>query len=170
MDSSPSTTTRLKLLARASRSARFSIGRVIAASVVTKPSIVAMLGSIMPDPLAIPPTVTVLPPIETFAHACLGFVSVVITAFSAASPCSYVRPRAPAADFIPARSLSSGSLRPMTPVEATRTSFGSIPSSPAVARAETRASLSPSSPVHALAQPELARMACIRPAATTSRS
>ena len=129
-----------------------------------------MLGSIMPEPLDMPPTVTVFPPISTLAHACLGFVSVVITAFSAASPCAAVRPSLLDAAFIPASSRSSGSRRPITPVEATSTCAGSIPSSPAVASAATRASRSPSSPVQALAQPELARMACTLPPFTTSRS
>jgi hypothetical protein len=38
------------------RSARSSSAGVTRASVVRKPSIVAMLGSIMPEPLAVPPT------------------------------------------------------------------------------------------------------------------
>ena len=170
VDSSPSTTSLLKLLAIASDRARRSIADETAASVVMKPSIVAMFGSIMPEPLLIPPTTTFLPPITVVTHACLGFVSVVITAFSAARPCSYVRPSAAFADLMPASSRSIGSGRPMTPVDATRTCSGLMPSSPAVTSAESLASFMPRSPVHALAQPEFARIAWTHPPLTTSRS
>lgn len=129
-----------------------------------------MFGSIMPEPFAMPPTVTFLPPTVTVAHASFGRVSVVMTAFSAASPCAAVRPSAAAAFFMPASRRSVGSGRPMTPVEATRTCRGSTPSSPAVTRAESFASLRPCSPVQALAHPELARIAWTRPPFTTSRS
>ena len=124
----------------------------------------------MPEPLHMPPTVTRRPPTVVRTHACLGRVSVVITARSAASPCAAVRPSACFALRIPASSRSSGRRRPITPVEATSTCAGSIPSSPAVARAETFASRIPSAPVQALAQPELARIACTRPPLTISRS
>ena len=170
VDSSPSTTRRLKLFAIASFSARLIIAGVIAASVVMKPSIVAMFGSIMPEPFDMPPTVTFLPPIVVVTHACFGFVSVVITAFSALSPCSAVVPSACFAAFMPARRRSSGRRRPMTPVEATKTYLGSIPSSPAVTSAESFASFKPSSPVQAFAQPEFARIAWILPPLTISRS
>ena len=142
----------------------------MAQSVVMKPSMVAMLGSIMPEPLHIPPTVTVLPPMPTVTAASLGRVSVVITALSAARPAAGERSSAAAARFIPARSLSTGRRWPITPVDATRTSDGSMPSSPAVASAESSASFSPASPVQALAQPEFARIAWTRPLATIRRS
>ncbi len=170
VDSSPSTTRRLKLFASASLSARRSMGTESAASVVMNPSIVAMLGSIMPEPLLIPPTVTVFPPTTVRTHACLGRVSVVMTAFSAASPCASSAPSSATAAFMPASSRSMGRRRPMTPVEATSTCRGEIPSSPAVASAESSASRKPSSPVQAFAQPELARIAWIRPPLTILRS
>ena len=58
----------------------------MAQSVVMNPSMVAMLGSIMPEPLHMPPTVTVLPPMRVWTAASMGLVSVVITALSAARP------------------------------------------------------------------------------------
>ena len=170
VDSSPSTTRRLKLRPTASWRARFSIRGETAASVVRKPSIVAILGSIIPEPFDMPPTVTFLPPIVTVAHASFERVSVVIMAFAAARPWVPVRPSALVAAFIPARSLSTGRRRPITPVDATSTWCGSSPSSPAVTSAERRASSSPCSPVHAFAQPELARIACTLPPFTTERS
>ena len=160
----------MKLFATASFSARRSIAGVIAASVVMNPSIVAMFGSIIPEPLTHPPTVILLPPIATVAAASFGLVSVVITAFATASDFSRERPSAFAAAFAPAASLSTGSRRPITPVDATSTSNGSIPSSPAVTSAENSASFSPTSPVHAFAHPEFASIACMRLDLTTLRS
>ena len=142
----------------------------IDASVVMKPSMVAMLGSIIPEPLHMPPTVTVFPPIVTRTAACLGFVSVVITAFSAARPASGVAASEDAAALMPAKRRSIGSRCPMTPVEATSTSLGSMPRALAVSRALLSASLKPASPVQAFAQPLLARMAWMRPPLTTCRS
>ena len=104
------------------------------------PSIVAMFGSIMPEPLHMPPTVTVRPPMVVCTAACFGFVSVVITAFSAARPAASLRASCAAAAFMPASRRSIGRRRPMTPVEATSTWRGSIPSSPAVASAASSAS------------------------------
>ena len=57
---------------------------LMAQSVVAKHSMVAMLGWIMPLPLEMPPTFTVLPPISTSAAASLGRVSVVMMAVAAA--------------------------------------------------------------------------------------
>jgi hypothetical protein len=45
-----------------------------------------MLGWIMPEPLHMPPTRTVLPPTSTSSVAVLGTVSVVMIASAAASP------------------------------------------------------------------------------------
>ena len=45
-----------------------------------------MLGSIIPEPLDIPPTVTFLPPTTVATQACFGRVSVVMIAFVASSP------------------------------------------------------------------------------------
>ena len=124
-----------------------------------KPSMVAMFGSIMPEPLTMPPTVTFLPSIVQTAQASFDFVSVVITAFAAASPCARVEPRDFAAALTPAKSLSIGRRRPITPVEATSISPGFAPSSPAVTRAVSSASFRPSAPVQAFAQPEFATIA-----------
>ena len=129
-----------------------------------------MFGSIMPEPLHMPPTVTVRPPIFTCTAACFGFVSVVITAFSAARPASGVAARFAAADFMPASRRSIGRGWPITPVEATSTSFGSMPSVFAVSSALRRASARPCAPVQAFAQPLFARMAWMRPPRTAARS
>ena len=64
VEHSPSTVMALKVWSTTSRSARASSGGATAASVVTNPSMVAIIGSIMPDPLAMPPMVMSLPPIE----------------------------------------------------------------------------------------------------------
>src|SRR6185312_16211440 len=53
------------------------------ASVAMKPSMVAMLGRIMPAPLAMPLMLTVAPPIATCVLNALGTVSVVIMASAA---------------------------------------------------------------------------------------
>ena len=58
---SPSTVTRLKVRGTISWRASWSSSRVIAQSVVTKQSMVPMLGWIIPEPLAMAPMVTVLP-------------------------------------------------------------------------------------------------------------
>ena len=71
---------------------------------------------------------------------------------------------------MPAMRRSTGMRCPMTPVDATSTSFGSMPSVFAVSSALRFASARPGAPVQAFAQPLLARMACMRPPLTTSRS
>ena len=60
---SPSMVMRLKLASAASVTRACSKPGAITASVATKPSIVAILGRIMPAPLATPVRVTVRPPI-----------------------------------------------------------------------------------------------------------
>ena len=57
----------------------------IAASVATKPSMVAMFGRIMPAPFAMPVTVIVLPPRSTRRDTAFGWVSVVMIASAASS-------------------------------------------------------------------------------------
>jgi hypothetical protein len=57
----------------------------MAASVATNPSIVAMLGRIMPAPFAMPVTVTTWPPTSTRRDAAFGCVSVVMMASAASS-------------------------------------------------------------------------------------
>src|SRR5229473_6671117 len=83
---SPSTVTWLKL-----RSAMVLTSLPIrpgstAASVVTYASMVAMFGWIIPDPLHIPPSRTVLPASSISSFAVLGTVSVVRIARAAAGP------------------------------------------------------------------------------------
>ena len=91
----------------------------MAASVATKPSIVAMLGRIMPAPLAMPVTVTVWPPIWTRRDAALGKVSVVMMP-NAASP-QPLGDKAASAAGRPASMRSTGNVSMITPVEKGRT-------------------------------------------------
>ena len=138
----------------------------MAASVVMKQSIVAMFGWIMPEPLAMTPKRTFLPPSSISSAAVFGCVSVVMMAWLAALP-----PSAESllmASLTPTSSLSIGSGTPMTPVEATTTSCGVQPSASAAISCVALASFSPCSPVQALAQPALATMACAVPVATTA--
>jgi len=165
---SPSTTARLKLTSTACRSAWSSARASTAASVVITPSIVAIIGSIIPDPLHMPPTVTARPSISRRSAICLSTVSVVRIACAASSPPAGLS--AAAALRAPSRMRSIGSSVPMTPVEQTSTSASSTPSAPATAAAMARASAIPCSPVQALAQPLLSATARARPAAIRSRS
>ena len=123
-----------------------------------------MLGWIMPLPLAVPPTVTVRPPISTRATASFTRVSVVKIASAKPSP-----PSSPAAALMPAEILSIGNRSPMTPVEATATSSASIPSASAASLCIARASSTPRPPVAALAMPLFATTARTPPASTASR-
>ena len=83
---SPSTVIWLNELSTASRRARRRNDGATAASVVMNPSIVAMFGWIIPEPLHMPPMRTVRPPRSTSAWAVFGTVSVVMIARAAASP------------------------------------------------------------------------------------
>ena len=130
---SPSTVTRLKVRGTTSRRASESISRVMAQSVVTKHSMVPMLGWIMPEPLAMAPSVTVLPPIEQARASSFFTVSVVMMARAAASEPSGPAVRPAAAAGIPARMAAMLRVWPMTPVEATTKSAGPV------ARAASRA-------------------------------
>ena len=76
----------LNVSSTASRSARSSSGCGTAASVVTNPSIVAIIGSIIPEPFAMPPIVTSRPPIAIRAAASFGNGSVVMIARAASAP------------------------------------------------------------------------------------
>ena len=86
VEHSPSTVMALKVVLTAARSARCSSGSGTAASVVTKPSMVAIIGSIIPEPLAIPPMTASRPSIATRAAASFGNGSVVMIARAAAGP------------------------------------------------------------------------------------
>ena len=161
VEHSPSTVIALNVSPAASRSARSSSPFGTAASVVTKPSIVASMGSIIPDPFAMPPIVTSRPSMTTCAAASLGNGSVVMIARAAIAPWS--APRAPKATGNPPRILSIGSATPMTPVDATRTCSAGQWTSRAVSAAMSRAACMPSSPVHAFAQPLLTMTARAMP-------
>jgi len=127
--------------ATASFKALSSIGLAIAQSVVIKQSIVAILGLIIPEPLAIPPIVTSLPPTSIVTATFFGYVSVVIIASAAISPHSFVSPIVGNTLSTPASILSIGRFTPITPVEQTKTfsAFTPIrlPSLPAVALASS---------------------------------
>ena len=86
VEHSPSTVIALNVSLTASRSARSSSPFGTAASVVTKPSIVAIIGSIIPEPFAIPPIAASRPPSVTRAAASFGNGSVVMIARAACAP------------------------------------------------------------------------------------
>jgi hypothetical protein len=125
---SPSTVTRLKVRSTTPLKVSCRDSFSTAASVVRKASIVPMFGWIMPLPLAVPPTVTVTPPISTRTAASLVRVSVVRMASAKPAPS---RPNSIEAAFIPDEILPIGRCSPITPVEATATSSASIPRAPA---------------------------------------
>ena len=146
----------------ASRTSRASSGCATAASVATKPSMVAMFGRIMPAPLAMPVTVTAVPPRLTFREAALGTVSVVMMASAAAAQLSSRRSAMQAGRPASRRSTGSGSM--MTPVENGSTCQGEQPSSRATASQLARAACRPGSPVPALAMPVFTTRARMPPA------
>ena len=119
---SPSTVTRLKVRGTISWRASESISWVMAQSVVMKHSMVPMLGWIMPEPLAMAPRVTVLPPMEQVTASSFFTVSVVMMALAAASEPSLDRAAAAWGRPFPMASMFSS--WPMTPVEATTKSSG----------------------------------------------
>src|SRR5512146_3293282 len=123
---SVSTDSMLNETCTAARSMRSSDDGSIAASVKMYASIVAMFGSIMPDPFA----THVIMASPTFAEMAFGYVSVVMI------------PAAPTSGSIVssldmpwiARSIRSiGSLTPITPVELTSTRSALVPTSAAAA-------------------------------------
>ena len=112
------------------------------ASVATKPSIVAMLGWIIPAPLLMPVTVTSTPSSVDAARRALGTVSVVMIASAALQPA--VRRAASAQRLRQAASMrSTGSGSMITPVENGSTCCGSQPSSRASAAHVARARRGP---------------------------
>ena len=80
----PSTVTALKLPPAACLNTTLRTSGSISASVITKASIVAMCGSIIPAPLAMPHSVTSFDPINPFRETILGKRSVVMIPASAA--------------------------------------------------------------------------------------
>ena len=124
---SPSTEIILNVSFTSALTARCSSSLDMAASVVTKASMVHILGWIMPEPLHMPPMVTVFPPSSTWTAISLCTVSVVIMAFAAAVPFSAPAPFASFKSEMPFFSRSMGSCMPMTPVDATSTAFSGTP-------------------------------------------
>ena len=113
---SPSTEIMLNVSSATTLHALRSISGLIAVSLVTKQSMVAILGWIIPLPLAIPPTVQTLPSRSKLTATSLRRVSVVIIASAASVP-----PSARSAETSEGIALvigSSGSGRPITPVDA----------------------------------------------------
>ena len=82
---------------------------------------VHILGCIIPEPLLIPPSVTVLPSISNVTAISLLMVSVVIIALEAAVPASMLLDKVLLISVTPFTSFSTGSCIPMTPVDATAT-------------------------------------------------
>ncbi len=103
------------------RSACCSTAGSTFASVVRKPSMVAMFGSIIPEPLAVPPTVNVPRGVFTVTACSLGNGSVVMIARAITPPCP--RSSAAAAARMPGTTLSILRPTPITPVDATSTCF-----------------------------------------------
>ena len=117
-----------------------------------KLSMVAMLGAIMPEPLAMPAMRTLTPSISASAKAPLANVSVVMMADAAAGQLSAATPSVISSSR--AVIFSSGKSTPMTPVEPSITSFARQPIR--LAAAATRlAAAAPGLPVKELAQPAL---------------
>ena len=120
---------------------------------MTKPSIVAMLGWIMPAPLATPTMRPRLPPRVKVACVTFGPTSVVRMACESASMPPVER-RVIASGSV-SRTFLSGRTTPMTPVEAMKIS-SSLQRSSSAARERTRFAAScPALPVTAFAQPAL---------------
>ena len=125
----------------------------MAQSVVIKQSIVAIFGLIIPEPLAIPPTVTSLPATSIVTATFLGYVSVVIIASAAVSPQAFVSPISGNTFSTPESILSIGRFTPITPVEQTNTFSASTPISSPNLPAVALASSIPCCPVQAFALP-----------------
>src|SRR4051812_31248461 len=164
VEHSPSTEMALNVASVTVISARCSTAGVTCASVVTTASIVAINGSIIPEPLAMPPTRKRPDAVVTSTDVSFGNGSVVMIARAAADPPS--AESAPAAASIPATTRSGSRRTPITPVEATRISAGSQWSRVASDEAIVCAVVSPSAPVQAFAQPLLMTTARARPAET----
>jgi hypothetical protein len=107
----------------------------------------------MPAPLAIPVTVTGVPPIDTVTALVLGTVSVVMMARAAPAQPSSARASKARGSASVMRATGRGS--PMTPVENGRTASVAQPPCRASARHVASASRMPGAPVPALAFPEL---------------
>src|SRR5258705_7024068 len=157
VEHSPSTVMALNVSRADSASARCSIAGATCASVAMKPSMVAMFGSIIPEPFAIAPIENEPRGVVTRTACSLGNGSVVMIACAASLPLPCASDEH--ASWMPATTRSIGSATPITPVEATSTCSGSQPSALATSSVIRRALASPSSPVQAFAQPLFTTMA-----------
>src|SRR5687767_1521888 len=117
----------------------------------------------MPDPLAMPPTVTGPLGVSITAAHDFGNGSVVMIARVASDPPSIER--ASAAAVTPAFTLSRFSGTPITPVEETKMNSSAHPRACAAAEAMPFATARPASPVQALAQPLLTTAPAHKPSA-----
>ena len=130
----------------------------MAASVVIKSSMVAMLGWIMPEPLAMAPRRQTLPPRVNSTAACLGWVSVVMMAVAAARLPAGLLSSLETASGTPASKGSMLMAWPMTPVEEGSTSASAMPRVRAVRAQTSLASWTPPG-AQVLALPLLTTMA-----------
>ena len=133
------------------------VSRSTSASVSMTASMVAMLGQIMPAPLAMPVRRTVPPDRGTVMLANLGKASVVMNA--RVKPSASRLPRLSTREGTASRQRSILSWSPMTPVDMGMISCGASPVRAATMRRVSRQFSRPSSPVQALAWPELASTA-----------
>src|SRR2546423_2365731 len=166
VDVSPSTLMRLNERAAASARSWRSAPRATGACVATNASNVAMSGRIMPEPFAIPVTVTAPPPSCARCDRAFGTVSVVMIASAALAQLSSRR----SATHVgrPATMRSTGRSSMITPVENGKTRRDSQPTSLAAAAQLALAPAIPASPVPALALPVLTRSARGNPEAKCS--
>ena len=144
---SVSTDTQLSVLLMTPRKMSFNFCGSTCASVNTIAIRVAMFGSIMPTPLATPTTRAVDPAMVADEILCTVSVVMMPRATSSAS----LSGSGKGSDAIPARMLSMGYRRPMTPVEAMSTSLLVNPSADATDDVTSSAWRMPSSPVATLA-------------------
>ena len=105
----------------------------MAQSVVMPQSMVPMLGWIMPEPLAMAPMVTVLPPSSTVTAISFTFRSVVRMAWAASREAWGVSARAATREGTPFSMAWMFSSTPMMPVEQTAKSWGCRPVAAAAA-------------------------------------
>ena len=136
-------------------SAALHASEVSGASVVMTPSIVAMLGAIMPLPLAMPPTVTVRSPSVERDRDLLGERVGGHDGRRQHRVAPAPAERRDRARIPPSTMSSTGSGTPMTPVDATTTSCGSHASASPTTCAVSTAAASPWAPVQAFALPAL---------------
>mmetsp|Transcript_5523 Transcript_5523/g.19216 ORF Transcript_5523/g.19216 Transcript_5523/m.19216 type:complete len:217 (-) Transcript_5523:133-783(-) len=124
-------------------------------SQVTTPSMVAMFGCIMPEPLHMPPRVTTRPSISTWIAVDLYTKSVVVIAVAQSFAAASVSERS-STTFGMAPNISSTLMRwPMTPVDCRSASSAGIPRHLESSAAESMASCHPRDPVAAFACPAL---------------